>query len=306
MSYLFGRQAQILVGVPGQTGLSIDKLRVKFHVEKTSESSANKATISIYNLSDSHRSIVEGQGAYDDGIWTPGASTITLQVGYLGIGKNDSTLGVLCTGSINKVSSERQENDIVTIIECLDGGMALREAVCNTSFGAGKQVSAVVDYLAKLMAAKYGLTYNKPTFLFDDQYVSGIVLSGSIKDHLDKILPKINMVWSIQNNSIMISPPKNINSSKAVEISAETGMIGIPIKRELSMTETDPSAGQPTKIITGIEVISLINPLIMPGATIRVISKKANYLNGEYQVKRAEYDGDTLEGQWQVKVETMQ
>jgi len=277
MTHLFGRKAKLLIGKPGNLSLSIENLRVKFSIQKTSESTANSAIISVFNLNPLHRGMVENEGL-----------ALNLQAGYTGIDGENPLIRSIYWGDIFRAATERQGPDIVTTFECKDGGQVLRRSSVNISFKAGTTRSQVIDYLVQQMASKYGLSYKKYSFSKDDQYVNGIALFGNTKDYLDTILPNLGLRWSIQDNEIFINDPETKDIPGAVLVSKNTGMIGIPVKRE-----------------KGLEVTSLLNPLIRPGKTIKVVSEQTSKLNGAYIVERADYEGDTLEGDWTVKVEAL-
>lgn len=284
MSKLWLRIAELRIGKPGQPGLDINGLRVKFSISKSSASTVNTASISVFNLSPAHRGMCEDTGL-----------SITLMAGYKGVPGQPGPFGVICQGNINWTSSEKQGQDIVTTFEVQDGGTALREGSVNVSFGPGTTRKAVIDYLARKLAGDYGLTYNGmllPLGMDPGQFVNGVVLSGDIKGLLDTYTKPLNIIWHIQDGEILIGP-RTIDIPGAVVVSKDTGMIGIPVKH----------IGQ------GVEVTSLLNPLIRPGKTIQIISSisdKTNNLNGFYHVERAEYCGDTLEGDWTVKAETLE
>lgn len=277
MTNLFTRAARVLIGKPGTTGLIVENLRVKFSIQKTSESAANSALINVYNLKPESRAFVENTGL-----------NITLQVGYTGTGPEDGLIENIFTGDIFRAATEKQDQDIVTCFECLDGGLALKTATVNTSFSGGKTRAAVVDYLARELAMAHGLSYNKLSIADSSQFVNGITLVGPVKQHLDTIVPTLGLVWYIRDGEVIITSPKNMDLPGAVLVSKDTGMIGIPVKRE-----------------QGLELTSLLNPRIRPGSTIQVVSVESAKLNGYYHVERANYEGDTLEGNWEVKVEAL-
>ena len=116
---LFNRVAEVIVAPPGsKIGTSFKGFRTHFSVDKTTEYTANDATISLYNLSPAHRTYLESADMQN-----PNKTLVAiLNAGYLGIGANDSLIGTIYVGDIFYTSTERQGADTITKMILKDGG----------------------------------------------------------------------------------------------------------------------------------------------------------------------------------------
>jgi hypothetical protein len=96
---------------------------------------------------------------------------------------------------------------------------------------------------------------------------------------LKNLLGKQGKEASIQNNSLQIATPTE--NTRAITISAETGMIGSPVSRE-----------------KGIEFKALINPILQPSGETNSIFLNSVGFNSIYRVRSLKFKGDTHDNPW--------
>lgn len=279
---LFIRAARTRVGVPGQEGRDFTGLRVSFSIEKSSTSNPNTSKVQIYNLSPSSRSFVEQK-----------QQVLLLEVGYAPPGVEPFLEGI-SSGDIRKVTNERNGTDWLTTFELGDGELALQEAQLNKSFEAGASLTKMIRETAQ----SFGKAVNNISGITEKTFKSGLMLTGSSKDNMDKLVATGGSEWSIQDDEVIVLGKRETTSEEAILISERTGLIGSPVKRE-----------------EGVEFTSLLIPRLRPGRRIKIESKATFFdsnigqsrpFTGEYRVRKAIHTGDTLEGVWETKVEAIE
>lgn len=245
-------------------------LRIQFSVEKTSESNPNTAKISIFNLNESSRGFCEKKG-----------QALILEVGYAPLDQ-DILKEIIFQGDTGKVSSERQGSDWVTTFEVGDGEKNLTNKNFNKVFQSSSSLRTMIDEVV----GSLGFAKGPVDGIEDKTFQSPVVLSGGSKEILDQLVDEAGAEWSVQNGALQILKPSKGTKDDVVVISKETGLINVPIKRE-----------------EGIEVHCLIQPKLYPGRRIQLISST---FNGIYRVRKANFDGDTHEGDWMAKLECLE
>ena len=289
-SRLYLRNAEVVVGqrytgkspVKPATGLSF-KTRTNFSVEKTVESTPNNAKVSIYNLSQQSRTFLEQKNM-----------VLFLSVGY------QEALSTLFIGDITRIETKRQGADVITSIESGDGELALRTSHVEISLEANatnvQAMKAAIDALNITLGSTDGIKTKV--------YKKGFTFSGTAKELLDTLTRQLNLEWSVQDGELIILPKNGPDGQEAVVVTPDTGLIGFP-----------------TKTKDGLEFVSLLNPRIRPGRVVIVRSKQFYGVEMEQskfiasralkesgaivKCKRVVYEGDTHEGNWQVKVEAI-
>lgn len=275
---LFKRIALLKIG-PSAKGVStsLDSLspklykgyRIAFNIGKSSESKPNCSKIEIYNLSPKSRSELESVGL-----------SAALEVGYEGL-DGQPLMAQIFIGDIKRVKSERKGPDVVTTLEAGDAEVAITETTIEASFAPNTTTTTVIGSLAKKLDVAVGTIMPGLAGLFEN----GLSLSGLVSDHLDTLTKKTGLEWNVTDGELNILEPSVPTPETAVLVSADSGLIGIPSKRE-----------------TGVEFESLINPLIKPGRAISLVS---NAISGVFKAVKCHYEGDTHEGKWSVTVEAI-
>lgn len=280
--YLFKRSYAVSIGPPNQTaalqygtlGTNPAPLRVRFEIEKTVfGSSPNHSKIELFNLStQSRQNFKKGY-------------IVNLQGGYNGL------VGTLFTGNVFITKSDRSGPDIITTLECLDGGASIVLARLDKSYPAGVTNIQILQDVATAMSVttdsnpgvSAGIVVGIPTQTFN----KGFTATGPCKDTLDKLLKPQGLEWTVDNGNLNIIPKSAYDGNSAQVVSAETGMIGVPSQNEFFTQFT-----------------SLLNPKLVPGALVQLISENAA-LNGFYKIRKSKLEGDSHENKWQVSCEAV-
>jgi hypothetical protein len=285
--YLFNRAYAVNLAPPGQSaalqygtiGTTPAPLRVKFEVEKTIfGASPNHTKIEIYNLSTQSRSSIKK------------GYLVQLLAGYSTLKNKPPLIGTIFTGNVYLAKSDRHGPEIVTSLECLDGGSAITYAVLDKSYGPGATLVQILGDIATAMSVTTdsnpaGISAGVAVGIPAQVYNNGFVCKGPCKDSLDALLKPQGLEWSIQNGNLNIIPKTAYDGNTAEVVSQDTGMIGVPSLNEYF-----------------VQFTSLLNPRLTPGALVQLISENT-LLNGYYKIRKAKYTGDSHENTWQVACE---
>lgn len=236
MTQQFDRQVTVSIGV-GDALLVISGNKIEFDLETSRAGFPNEAKISIYNLSKTTRQRIKDL-----------KEIVQLEAGYPG------NKGIIFKGNLAKVWHERvSKTDIVTRIEAGDGLADFQNAMVNVTLAAGQNspkqiVEACAAQFESVGVGSLDLLAGLPGT------AKATVLSGNVKDELDKVARQNDFSWSIQNNELEI-----VKNSEAIEdvtvISKATGMVGAPVVTE-----------------NGVDVEVLLNPKLRVNRVMRVIS----------------------------------
>ncbi len=272
MAFLFKRRATLVFGKEGEEVPEISGLRIKFEIEKTSESNANTAKIQIFNMNPTNRGRLQENNL-----------VVILKAGYSGIDE-EPLEEIIFKGNISKTQTIKQGADYVSTIECGDGEKALLEKHLDKSFESGTTMQAMINELKTAL----GVTVANIKDITSEQLVNGGAVSGKVKDILDNLTQRMGLTWSIQDEELHIQSPTTVNQTQAVLVSAQTGLISEPIKRE-----------------AGIEVLTFLNPKLRPNRTIKIESDKLDSGESFFRIRKLNFRGDTKEGDWMAKVEAI-
>lgn len=311
MSDLFGRRALVEVGHRGAKGLRVDSrsnvdldregVRLAFDVEKTIHSSANTATIRMYNLSPTNASQVVGLPDAQDGF-------ARISAGY------GDELEMIYEGDITKAWTARAGGDVITTVECGDGVILFAAQSVNKTFPAGTAVKDVVFAVAKQFTEAYPDYKAKPV-TFDHQPKQkkasrlslqrlttdlarlerdlreqgmatelrrALSVTGNGREVMDELARMWRFFWSVQDGSLQVVSYGAV-ADEAVRLSKDSGLLDLPT---------------PTK--SGVQVRALLIPKIRPGVALILESRD---LNGQYRVETVKISGDTRGGEWTVDAE---
>lgn len=270
MSLLFKRKAELFIGKRGTEGKVFKDFTIDFKVEKTSESDANRAQVSIYNLNFDNRSE-----------FIKPELRMILKAGY------DKNFDDIFSGDITKVSTQKQGPDFITTLECGEGEKILREAIISKSFKEGVSIKQIL----KEVVESFGLKLKDNKWVSNDIYNKGISLLGSSKNILDKILDKLGLEWSIQADEIQILSKNQGIEKETIKLNYQTGLIGSPSPREEGK---------------GIEFTSLLQGKLIPGRKVEIESVIDPGINGMFVVKKVFHSGNTRTGEWYSKCEAVE
>lgn len=263
---------------PPQTGyrgsLEVNNLRVAFNVTKSLSWSTNTASIQIYNLGENNRNQLNNYG-----------DEIRLFAGY----RNNGGSSLLFVGNTTQVSHTFAQPEIISVIDVGDGEKVLNETLVSVSYAAGTAVRTVIESVASQMGLEIADFAETNNFTYATGF-KGIDLAKNI---LDKACKRLNLVWSVQNNNLVILRQNAGSTKPPVDINANTGMIGIPERytdrRQYLYTALPPN-GAPKP---GWKVKTLLQPDLLPGDRVRIRSNRAN-IDGLFYILKITHTGDNF------------
>lgn len=261
MEELFNRRASIVIGEYGTTGVRIDDLRIVFNIVKSMKSSANEATVTVYNMAPSSRDLLNAKNV-----------AVQLAAGY---GDNVS---VIFDGQVIKSDVRLTRPNWMTTIEAGDGIVPLSTGRLSRTFVEGEGRLAVVKALVNSMGTvALGTTESDA---LRRSLSSPLTLTGSARRSLDVLARQWGFWWSVQDGAaeFVDKGSKGSNTSAAPLLNQYTGLVGIP-------EFTDD----------GLIVRSLLNVRVRPGAPIVLESRTAS---GTFQVEKVIHSGDTHGQDW--------
>lgn len=266
MTDLYLRKVLVTVGEEGSQGRSWGELRTTFDGEHTAKRSTNKATVSLYNLSQDSREFIRK------------GMKLILEAGYI----EDS--GILFMGDVVHLTHERTAGEWVTTMECGDGSKAISKATIQATLPKGATPSQILSTVkGSLKGLKIGEGFIES--LVDISSKSqGVALSGSAADELDQLFRGTDYQWSIQDGEVQVLKEGQASPREAVVISPKTGLVGSP------------------KLLEGgnLEVVSLLIHQSRPGRLVRLESSQ---YNGNYTVLKSKFNGDSHSGSWTTTME---
>lgn len=222
---------------------------VEFEIHRNSLSSANVASIRVYNLSANNRSQIR-KDQFDFG----DLRTIQFAAGY---GDN---LSVAFAGNITQAWSVREGTNMITQIESFDGGYAYVNAVTSDQFPAGTPQSSIIDSLvSNLPGTTKGAVGSYP-----GQIARGNSYSGSTTDILGQIT---GGGFFIDNGKVNCLNDNECIESSIPLINAKSGLLGTPVKES-----------------TYINFEMLFEPSLKVAQLIQLESQTADNFNGTHKV----------------------
>lgn len=270
--------------------LDLSSLRFTFKVFNADVQTPNTAYIRVYNLSDGTARQVRNE-----------YSSVILQAGY-----EKGNFAVIFQGTIKQFKIGKESNvDSYLDIMAADGDIGYNFGVANQTLKAGSSAVDVIKAAAKGMG--FALDPNANVGLTGGILPRGKVLFGMWRDYMAQLAATQDSRWSIQNGTLVLVKISGYLPGDVVQINSATGMIGIP-------EATD----------NGIEVMTLLNPLVKIGRRVQINNKDVtqtivreqffpSYTSGPtlvasvtddgfYRVLVAEHEGDTRGQSWYTKI----
>lgn len=238
--------------------------RIRFRVDKVVEVTPNPTSIFIHNLGPDSRAL-----------FTPNA-VLVLEAGYA------QSSEVIFRGNISRVRTRKEGVDYVTQIEAADGLFAVQNSKIDQSFRQAVSAQSVIDTLVGALGTG-GVERGQVSVPRPDVYSQGVVLSGRAVEQLRRVCDRSDLQFSIQDGKVMILPIGASNGTPAFVISSDTGMVGIPEKRDV-----------------GISFRALLNPKLMPFQPVILVSR---FINGAFTAAKVIHTGDSAGGPWHSEVE---
>lgn len=276
----FIRRVRLIVG--DTQGIQIDDLRMVFTVTRSIISFPNQLELRIYNLSRTTQVLIEEK-----------FTKVFLFAGY---GDN---LQLIFKGDIQNVSLSSNGVDGITTIFSGDGHLDFLTTTFSKTFSPTVPLKTIITELAKSfkntsIGTLNGLA-NKASPL------RSTTLDGHTASQLDKLAKTFEFEWKIENGVFTTSASKNTLSKSAVVVSAETGLLEVPVVTEI-----------------GVNIKTLLNPLYVPRGLVKIETTDSQIRTpnaafyklprtkskGVFPIVKVTHVGDTHGAQWTSSVET--
>lgn len=266
----FNRTASVSIGKEGDIGIHISGLRIAFEVTKTTDKAANKATITIYNLSAATRNKIQNTD-----------EKIFLKAGYVDSGGEE----VIFAGDIININHKKAYPGFLTIIKAKDGHKALKDTRIALSFRPGATAETILNKVVRTFDLSNEL---KHITIPNKVYVHGFSFIGPAKIALDKLTAFLGFEWSVQNDMLKIIQKETTDTSRAIVLSAATGLLGSP---ERLSTVLRKNKGNDKKDKPGWKFVSLLKPQIIPNGRVSVSSSEITN-DTVFKVVSVQHSGD--------------
>ena len=308
----------------------IVKLRV-YATNETLTAPGDEALVSYTNGYTEFSSVVDTQTVYGQVVGSPGyriKGKVTLVAPTVGVGTNPITFSIFNLGehsrnlicskigtrveifagygaSIRQIAlgdilwarTQKIGADFITEVIAGDSHFALANGEINQSFEGPvayiQVVNAITDALATM--GMYKGTIDVPTGSFN----TGYVLTGSPMVRLHEVCKTINRQVTFVGNQINILPIGQDAGLPTIEVSVDTGLVGIPEVHPPGVIGVVPT-GVPVTPQVGLSFKHLMRPEIGLAQKVKIKSK---FVNGEYVVSRVVHDFDSWEGPFYTECE---
>lgn len=278
----FGRKYELKIITLDDKEITITpELRITFDVTKSIKGSLNKATVQIYNLSQTNRDkIKKDEDEKKEGATEtkpkdenskrelpPDYMQFELKVGY-------SKIETIFKGAIAVAKSKREGANFVTTIEAYDGLYDLKNSY-TSKVVKGNVSSQIIQDMPTVKQGK--ITEQSPL-------LRPRVLVGNSFKLIEQNLEE-NETFYIDDGVIHIIKEKEVTSSYIPLVNSSTGLLNSPDLAEKEVFfETQ------------------MNPLIKIGCLIQLESLYEKRLNGIYKVNTIHYTGDYFGSDWKQEV----
>lgn len=245
------------------SGLSRD-LKISFRINKTLTGAPNETEIVITNLSPDTRKLLR----------EPNLS-IELWGGY-----EDEGLRILAKGGILSSVPARKEELIETTIIARDGWGPLLNADFASSYSANEPLSNVVKRVAlSIPGVKIGRIEIKSRLSS-----KGRTLSGDSRTVLNKLADQFAFSWSIQDG-IFQALDDDHRSNTIYDL-------------KNTLLEVTPTLLPPLQLLTGVNIVSLLDSRMIPGDSVRIDPTTDENLKGLYKIFSMTMIGGTHDDNW--------
>lgn len=280
----FNRQYRLSFGQAGQEGIEIgettDKqpipLHIEFNVQKGEKEAQNTGTVSVWNLSPKHLSILNEKDC-----------SLGLRAGY---GKH---LSLLFAGVISHVSTSMDGADQKTEIEVVDNLVEVRDTYASISYNGEVSWEQIFKDTSEQMGVPIVFGHNVEFA----KIANGYSYVGLAKDIISKGCDCCDCEWSMQNGIIQVKRPHDVMEKNVKLLNASSGLIGFPAK----IKENNSEKTENPEI--GYEVEFFLDGSVGVDDYLKVESK---IVTGYFRVAAIEHSGDNVSGDWISKAKIFQ
>lgn len=261
MTNRFGRDYELVIGIGEEAIIIRPPIRIVFSADKSLRGAINTLKLEIYNLREDRRLKIVKDAEQVKYI------PLQLKVGYQG------NLELIFRGSVYTAKNAPQLPEILTVIECKDGGHDFINAFTSKTIAGGS------DYIPTLIEDMPNTSPGK--IAPGEPLVRPKVLVGNTMDLVRSGL-KPGEVAFIDNEELnVIRTDSQIIDNVVPTVSAATGLLNTPDREKQKVTFQ-----------------TMMNPEVKLGRMAKLISKFAPHLNGLYRTETINYYGDTDGDAW--------
>ena len=254
---MYMRELQVSAGGKTIDGSTLD---VSFEVPFDDDLEADEAEIVVYNLSQDTLNNLK----YN--------SPISITAGYKG------NTGVIFSGYISKVTSERDGIDLKTTIKALDSMKLKERKIKSKSYSAGATASKILKDLVK----ETGLTIAVFKTKKDQSFSKAVTVEGELFQNIKTYAEMCGVSCYINKGKAYVRHIKD-GDNISFELSADSGLIGSP-----ETFEEEVKSGNEKLVTKGLKIKSLLNHKITTASIIKVSS--LDY-KGSYRVRGGRHYG---------------
>lgn len=260
MAFKFGRNYSLSIGTqdPAVSVLVALPFTMEFDINRTYFSSANTASIRVYNLSERNRNLVR-KDVYTTDIYR----SIELKAGY------GTNLPVILKGNITQAWSVREGTDFITEVNAFDAGFAFVNGITNSEFPEGTDQKTIINTLIKSLK-----NFNVSTGAIGD-YTGATKRGTAYSGNTTEVLKEITGGgFFIDNGIAHCLRDDEVLSDLALVINSQSGLLGTPILEE-----------------TLVRLTILFEPAVKVGQLVKVESLTEKRFNGFYKVTGVHHKG---------------
>lgn len=297
----FGRKYRLIVGLPLSLGSDFNKQindtksnayvlnehHLEFEILKSNDAQANKGYITITNASDDFVNYLQ-QNA-DNHL------AVMLDAGY-----EDQGMTTLFMGGVSHFEDSWDGSLIIrkTKLTLGDGELALSVASTARAYKTGTKLNTILNDLLDDLSIPRGrvISYDdSETLKFSKSF------TGRAGDNLRMLGQATGRTFTVQDNSAYFTKVGYGLKQQVIELSAETGLIGIPTPRVMSAKQQyeiqkkidktkkeELKAKYARKEDIGLVVESLLNGALVPELTVYL---KSRYITGFYKILEVSHTG---------------
>lgn len=297
----FGRKYRLIVGLPLSLGSDFNKQindtksnayvltehHLEFEIMKSNDAQANKGYITITNASDDFVNYLQ-QNA-DNHL------AVMLDAGY-----EDQGMTTLFMGGVSHFEDSWDGSLIIrkTKLTLGDGELALSVASTARAYKTGTKLNTILNDLLDDLSIPRGrvIPYDdSETLKFSKSF------TGRAGDNLRMLGQATGRTFTVQDNSAYFTKVGYGLKQQVIELSAETGLIGIPTPRVMSAKQQfeiqkkidktkkeELKAKYARKEDIGLVVESLLNGALVPELTVYL---KSRYITGFYKILEVSHTG---------------
>ena len=260
----FKRDYELIIGLGDQAIIVKPPLRVSFTVDKSIEGGLNKLSLKIYNLKSQNRF----QLAKDPE--EQAVISLILRVGYEG------SVETIFKGTVQKGESSEPSPDIVTTLDCRDGGFDfINSFTSRTVKGKDLAVDKILEDMPNTQKGK---------ITAQNSLIRPTVLVGNSAKLIDQQLND-DETWYIEDERLFIIKENEVISTLIPLVSAKTGLMNTPQRQNQKVTFN-----------------TMMNPTVKIGSRVALESINAPHLNGIYKVNSISYKGDNYGSDWSQSI----